>query len=91
MDFNKGIKEVNIDEERIFLKKSFLGWGVVYPIKVDGKINWKNLLTGGSWIKLIINIIFILIILGAVSEVRNIVEVANQCLNQTPFLINNYG
>ena len=48
MDFNKGIKEIEIEGEKIFLKKSFLGYGVVHPIKIDGKINWKNLLAGGS-------------------------------------------
>lgn len=88
MNFNKGIKEVEIEGERVFIKKSFLGWGVIYPIKVDDKWNWKNFLTGGSWIKLIITIVFICILIGAMLEIKNIVAIANECLeiNQMIFL-----
>ena len=86
MDFNKGIKEIEIEGERIFLKKSFLGWGVVHPLKVDGEWNWKNFITGGSWANLIINIITIIIILILISEVAGIVETANECLNLNPII-----
>ena len=88
MNFNKGIKEVEIEGERVFIKKSFLGWGVVHPIKVDGKWNWKNFLTGGGWGKLIITIVFICILIGAMFEVRNVIAIANECLeiNQMIFL-----
>lgn len=55
----KNIKEINVDGERLFIKKSKLGTRIVYPIKVDGKINWKNLLIGGSWGNLI-KLIFII-------------------------------
>jgi len=37
------------DEEKVYLKKDFLGWRVVEPIKnEDGSINWFNLLCGGK-------------------------------------------
>jgi len=86
MDFNKGIKEIEIEGERVFLKKSFLGYGVVHPIKIDNKINWKNLLAGGSWIKLILIIIFVLIMVGAIFEITEIIKTANECLNSNPIL-----
>jgi len=87
MDFNKGIKEIEIEGERIYIKKSFLGWAVVHPIKTDGKINWKNLLAGGSWIKLGLVIGFVIIALGAMLEVVTLIKVANECLNLNPLII----
>ena len=70
--------------EKIYLKKNkILGWSIVHPIKIDGKINLKNLIAGGSWIKLIIVIVFVLIILGCLSEYRTAVNVANECINKT--------
>ena len=87
MDFNKGIKEIEIEGERIFIKKSFLGYSVVHPIKIDGKINWKNLLAGGSWIKLGLVIGFVIIALGAMLEVVNLIKIANECLNLNPFIL----
>lgn len=77
------IKEVIIDEEKLYLKKGKLGWAVVQPIKIDGKINWKNLLIGGSWIKFGITVFIILIILGCVYEYSQALTVANECLNKT--------
>jgi len=56
----KGIKEVEIDGKIIYLKKSFGEHRVVYPMKTEGKINWKNILIGGSWF----NFIKLLFIIG---------------------------
>lgn len=80
------IKEIELDNERIFLKKGFLGWNVVYPYKIDGKIVWKNLIAGGNWWRLLIIGFIVLIILGSVWEYSNAVRVANQCLNQSSIL-----
>lgn len=83
MDFRKGINEVEIEGEKINLKKGIFGWSVVKPIKdKNNKIIWKNLIAGGSWIKLILIIAFVLICLGAIFEVKDLIQVANQCLNQ---------
>ena len=79
----KKIEEVNIYGERIFLRKDLLGWHTVNPIKINGKIVWKNLLAGGSWLKLIIVIFAVLILVGAIVEVTGLVQTANECLNQT--------
>lgn len=79
--------KIQIDNETINLKKSKLfGWGVVYPIQENGKINWYNLLTGGNWVKLIITIGIIIITLGAINEYYTAVKIANDCL-QNSFII----
>jgi hypothetical protein len=84
------IKETDIDGERIYLKKSkIFGWGIVHPIKIDGKINWKNLLIGGSWIRFITFSILLLLMLGAIREYTMIVRIANECLSSNVFI--NFG
>ena len=62
----KDINEIEINSEKIYLKKSkIFGWTVVYPTKnPDGSINWFNLITGGSWLRLVALIVIIIIILG---------------------------
>ena len=77
------MKEVFVDGDIVYLKKDFLGWHVYHPIKEDGKINWKNLIAGGSWIKLITVITFVVIALGAIFEVVGIVNSLTECINQT--------
>lgn len=77
-------KEVNVDGESIYLKRDIFGWHTVNPLKdKDGKIIWKNLIAGGSWIKLFLIIGFVIICIGAMFEVSHIVSVANDCLNKT--------
>ena len=76
----KKTKEVFIDGEVVYIREDFLGWHVTHPIKIDGKINWKNLIAGGSWIKFFLIIIFVILALGAIFEVRSIIQIANECL-----------
>ncbi len=83
----KQLEEIEIGNEAVFFRKGLLGWHIVYPIKVNGKINWKNLIAGGSWIKLILLIVFVLVILGCIWEYSNIVNVANECLNRNTIII----
>ena len=54
------MEEVNVKGEKVFLKKGKAGYRVIYPYKVDGKINWKNFLIGGSYW----NILKILAVVG---------------------------
>lgn len=88
MDFRRGIKEVVIDGEEVCLRKNaVLGWGVVHPYKnKDGTWNIKNLITGGSWIKLFITIFIVLMLLGAIFEYKNLVDITNECLNKSKIL-----
>ena len=80
----EGIKELEIEGERVFVKKSkIFGWGFVKPYKIDGKINWKNLLIGGSWLNLIKVGIFLAILAGCIHEYSTAVKVANECLNNS--------
>lgn len=73
MENKNKISEVEIEGERIFIKRSFLGARIVYPIKIDGKINWKNLLIG-SWSNLITIFIYILIAVGIYFGMQEIVQ-----------------
>lgn len=74
--------KVEVGGEVVYLRKTFLGWGVIFPWKLNNKIIWKNLIAGGSWIKLILIIIFVIIVIGAMFEVRELVTIANECLNK---------
>lgn len=45
----ESIREVIMFGEYVYLKKDFLGWRMVYPIKnKDGSTNWMNLIFGGK-------------------------------------------
>lgn len=80
--------KIEVDGEIIYLKKNSLGWGVIHPIKnEDGSWNWKNLIAGGNWTKLVLIMIFVFIMILAIIEVSNITQIANKCLNQTPIII----
>ena len=64
------IEKININGDMINLAKSkIFGWNVVYPTKnEDGTINWFNLITGGSWIRLFIIIMIVILIICLASE-----------------------
>jgi len=78
----KKYNKVEVEGEVVYLRKSFLGWGVIHPSKIDNKLNWKNLLIGGNWIKFFILIGIILVILGCLSEYSNAIKIANECINK---------
>jgi len=73
-------KEVKIDGDTIYLKKSSSGYRIVYPIKINNKINWKNLIAGGNWFNLIKIGILVAVILIATNEYASAVRTANECL-----------
>ena len=77
------IKEMIVDGKVIYLKKSFTGYRIVYPIKIDGKINLKHLIAGGSWFNLIKLAGIIAIILVFTSEYASVVKVAQECLSDS--------
>ena len=83
------VNKVEVNGERIYLKKNWLlGWGIIHPLRnEDGTINWKNVIAGGSWFKLLILGFIIAVILGAIHEYSAAVQVANDCLNKTPMII----
>jgi len=73
---------VEVNGEKIYLRKGFLGWNVIYPNKIDNKIIWKNFIAGGSYWKLLGITIIVAIILGCIYEYSNALNVANECLNR---------
>lgn len=54
------LKEIEIDNEKIYLRKDMFGWRVVNPIKINNKLNWKNLWLGNRRV-IIFTIIWLLI------------------------------
>lgn len=84
------IYHVYADNELVNLQKDIFGWHVVHPIKKDEtqrlsrrNVNWKNLISGGNWYKLIILGIVIFIILGCVYEYSTAISALNECLEKT--------
>ena len=58
------IKEIEIENEKIYLLKGKLGWTVVNPVKIEGKFNLKNLWIGNR--KVIIFTVIWLLIMGSI-------------------------
>lgn len=87
----KEIHKIYLKDEKIHLAKGFLGWSVVYPIRNDdGSINWKNLISGGNWFKLIGIGLFVLLVIGAIIEYKTAISIAVECLdklNQSQILL----
>lgn len=82
------MEEVIVLGERVYLKKSgVFGWNVVYPIKIDGKIHWRNLIAGRTWKNLILVGALVLILLGLINEYTTAIRIGNECLQtKTVFL-----
>ena len=76
------IKEIEIEGEKVNMKKDFTGWRIVYPIKdTNGKYLWKNILFGGSyWNILKIAILVGLISFAVYSYRRDIQAVKDSCV-----------
>ena len=76
----KKIIKKEINGEEVYLKKGLLGWNVVHPIKNDDDtINWKNLIAGGSWIKLLmLGVLVLLMVLTIFEYVGNIKMLQSQ-------------
>lgn len=61
--------------EKVFLKKDFLGWRIVHPIRnEDGSWNWFNLLFG-SKSNLVFLIILLLVGVGLYFGITDLLEV----------------
>lgn len=75
-------KEFYDGDKLVSLKKDFLGWKVIYPIRnPDGSINHKNLWIGGSWFNLVkwglIVFCLLLLTLSYYHDTKACSEVAN--------------
>ena len=59
------------------LKKTKFGYFIMYPIKKDGKINWRNLIIG-EWKFFIISILLVIIAFAYISETREARELVKE-------------
>lgn len=73
--------KVEVGGEIVYLRKSFIGWGVIHPIKINNKFNWMNFITGGHWLKPVIIALIVLIILGCISEYNTATNLLNKCIS----------
>lgn len=82
-------------EKNIWAQKDKLGWRVIYPIKnEDGSINWFNLITGGSWARLIIMLLVIAAVVGLTLSYRADVQSFVACCQKwvdSQAMLNSFG
>ena len=76
------MERIKLQREELFLKKSKFGWRVVYPPKIDGKLNWKNLLVGGSYLNILKVLLIVGLLLFAVWSYSRDIETARQSCQQ---------
>ena len=90
----RNIKEIIVDDKKIYLKKGFFGkYRIVYPYKnPDGSFNWFNFITGGSYENLIYALIVSAIILGLIFSYvhdlnfcKELIECGAQCPEPSVF------
>ena len=77
------MEEVLLNGEVVYLKKGWFGWGVVYPWRNpdNNEINWFNLLTGGSWLNLIMVIVIVVLLVGAIIEYTSNINILISCFD----------
>lgn len=63
--------------EKVYLRRDWLGWKQVYPVKQDGKFNYMNLLFGGKR-----NLIFLILLIILVSLIYLGVQELNSGLKE---------
>lgn len=72
-------------DEKVYLKKDFLGWRVVHPLKnEDGSWNWFNLIFGSKSnlvFLIVLLLIGVTIYLGYHEQLANFKEVMNNPCN----------
>jgi len=78
----KEIHKIVCEGETINISKGRFGWAVVFPIKnEDGSINWFNLLTGGSWARIIMIGVLVLLICLAIWEYTHNIKILMSCFD----------
>lgn len=61
-------QEIVIENERVFLKKDWLGWRVIEPAIIDGKLCWKNIFNKRGFVMLGFILFLLFTIYMAVGE-----------------------
>ena len=76
------IHKIVCEGETINISKGRFSWAVVFPIKnEDGSINLFNLLTGGSWARIIMIGILVLLISLAIWEYTHNINILMSCFD----------
>lgn len=83
----KKTEKVRIGQEDIYMRKSFDGWRVVYPItKEDGTRDWKNLVTGGNVWRMLKVLFFVAVLIGSVFLYRHDIDT---CIDKLKYATEN--
>jgi len=74
--------ETEIESGVKVIKDKLFRYRLIFPIKKeDGKVNWFNLLTGGSWGNLIVVILIVMLCVSLVLAYRHDVATLTECCN----------
>ena len=79
MKIKSKVVKIWINNKLVYLKKDGNSYRTIKPVFLDGKINWFNLITGGSWKSLIITTAITLIVLGVLYEYSHNIQVLLDC------------
>lgn len=73
-------------EENVIVRKGKLGYRIVYPYKTNGKLNWFNILAGGSYWNLIKTTFIVMAVLFMVNSYNHDVSmyknITAECLTK---------
>jgi hypothetical protein len=69
------------EQDKVYLKKDMFGWRIVQPNRIDGKINWLNLLVGGKRNALVLIILLLLIGFHMYSHYHDVYAIQNKYAN----------
>ena len=73
------IHKLRIGTKDVFVSQRKDNFKVVYPLKnEDGSWNWFNILTGGSWINLILVAMVVVIVLGLLNEYSTNIKILQE-------------
>jgi len=76
------IHKVEIDSQKVFVSQRKNTFKVVKPWRnEDRTINWFNILTGGSWMNLIITAVIVIVVLGTLWEYSQNIQALKDCFN----------
>lgn len=83
------------ENEKVYMRKGFDGWRVVYPWKDEnGKMNWKNIILGGNWgvlVKTVLIVLFVFLFFYVYThDTKECREFQKELPNKLPLICDSY-
>lgn len=80
--------KIELDSREVFISQRGDLFKVIKPFKnEDGSLNWFNILTGGSWINLMVTVVIVIMILGLLNEYSTNINLLKDCF-RVPGMLN---